>query len=1184
MPGLHLYRSNHLPSLALLLGQLLKADPLRDPFTPEWVIIGNKGLEDWLTRSLAQELSICANVRFPFPMGFLGRALSSLEAARQGRPRRFAAEPPPDPWDVDALTWAVLATLPQFRDDPRFAPVTRWLDGGRPIPGAPTRRRYTLARRIAGAFDRVVVYRPGRAVDWSAGRVGGPLPADLTWQPPLWQAVQRRLSRRDQEAPHLAARIASLPQLLEGPLPTDFPRRVSVFGLSALPPLLLQAFATLGRVIDVNLLLLHPSDAIWERRSRRAPVSPDNGRSLLLGAFGATFRDFQEQLLALPEGLEDRTALVEHELFVPPERWGTQLLSTLQQDVFTHTQTRRGRAVVAVDAAGAPVASDDSVQVHACHGATRQVEVLRDALLGLLVDHPHLQPRDVLVLTPSMDTFAPLISAVFDAAPRGGGLPTLPYRLEDQSVRRTNPVAAALLAVLDLVDSRLQLPAVVDLLALEPVRLAFGISGEEVPQLAELLEKAGVRWGADGAWRARFDQPDDDRHTWRAGLDRLALGAAVADEWHLLAGTAPLDDVEGRGAVLAGKALAFGHALLHAVHALMAPRPVRAWVDTLAGTTEQPGLLDQLVVAPEGSGWLMERTRRVLLDLRQRAVLVGADEPVGLPTLRAHLTGRFEVPADNPRMPGGAVTFASLRPMRGVPHRVVALLGMDEGTLPRDRIDLRFDLCTRQPRTGDQDPRKEDRTSFLEAVLAAQEHLLVFYTGQDPQTDEERPPCGPVAELCEVLDQTATPVELPGRSVAPSTWLTTVHALQAFSPSAFVPDRLPPITQPGPSRPWSFDRELLAAARTLRDGARSAQPWLAASALPGAASPTPDVSLRDLIRFTEAPATWTLRTHLGLDLTDRSSSVPDREPLELDHLEAWRVRKQLSLALDRGLPIDEAEAVVWARTALPLGRAGQRALQHERRAVLWAHGALQAFLAGREREPVALSTDLEGVRLSGSLQVAAPTSETPLLVRLVVGSSQDHRMVAPWVELLLWTVATGGDDLVLRVVFVHSKGGVLTLRAPCTSRIQRLGWARGHLAGLVDRWKRGQRAVLPVFKKTTSAVAVAAESKGRLDVDWLMSHGGHDKGLQKAAYDAWAGRWDANGARLPGEGHEPLLRQAWGEPDTLGARQPWRDEDGLSEAFVREAVSLWRPLLRARREGDTVAVPPSLTPPPEAGA
>ena len=56
---------------------------------------------------------------------------------------------------------------------------------------------------------------------------------------------------------------------------------------------------------------------------------------------------------------------------------------------------------------------DRSVQVHACHGAARQVEVLREVLLGLLADDPTLEPRDILVMCPDIEAYAPLVEAAF---------------------------------------------------------------------------------------------------------------------------------------------------------------------------------------------------------------------------------------------------------------------------------------------------------------------------------------------------------------------------------------------------------------------------------------------------------------------------------------------------------------------------------------------------------------------------------------------------------------------------------------------------------------------------------------------------------------------------------------------------------------------------------------------------
>jgi exodeoxyribonuclease V gamma subunit len=42
-----------------------------------------------------------------------------------------------------------------------------------------------------------------------------------------------------------------------------------------------------------------------------------------------------------------------------------------------------------------------TVTIHACHGPTGQVEVLREELLYLLAEDDTLQPRDIIVLCPT---------------------------------------------------------------------------------------------------------------------------------------------------------------------------------------------------------------------------------------------------------------------------------------------------------------------------------------------------------------------------------------------------------------------------------------------------------------------------------------------------------------------------------------------------------------------------------------------------------------------------------------------------------------------------------------------------------------------------------------------------------------------------------------------------------------
>ena len=1046
----------------------MHASPLADPFAPEWVVLGNKGLEDWLVRGIAQQVGVCAQVRFPFAMGFLHRALASIEAAAAGQPRAFDREPPADPWNPDALAWAILDLLPALLDDgahaSTFAPVEAWVRAAPPAdPRAPTRRRYALARRVADVFDRVMVFRPELALRWSARGEDPDLPQDLQWQPILWRHLHERLGPR-----HLAHRLAALPGLLAGAaLPDDLPERVSVFGLSALPPAVLRAYAQLGGAIDVDLYLLNPSPHLWDfvGRAARLGAADETVPNRLLSAFGRLARDFQHQLAELPEAVDDRTAMVEHELwFDPAEASPERALSRLQSDVVHLRQQRHPLPLATVGADGRPTARDASIQVHACHGLTRQVEVLRDTLLGLLEDHPELQPRDILVLCPQMDDVAPLVSAVFDQGRDDGrGPPRIPYRIEDLSFRRTNPVAAALLAVLGLVDGRLEASAVLDLLAMEPVQLAFGIDPEQVPEVQALFQDAGARWGADGAWRARFDQPDDVRSTWRAALDRLAVGAAMADGWQLWQGAAPHDDVEGSAAAVAGRAMGFAAAVLDEVARLAEPRTVEGWMDALLGTADEPGTLDRLVRAPDNAGWLIERTRRELEGVREQAQLAGSTELVGLATVRAHLEGRFEVVAPNPRTPGGAVTFAALRPMRGVPHAVVCMLGMDEGAFPRQAGDLRFDPTARAPRRGDRDPRDEDRFAFLEAALAARRHLVVLYTGREPRTDESRPPCGPVAELLDVVRQSFPAVTVGSVSHDAGDWVTIRHPLQAFSPSGFRREALPPVDAPGPRRATSFDAALCAAAQALSAQAPP-PPFLPASlALPVESDPDGALSLDELAGFWARPVRWLLRHRLGLRLADDAVTLADREPQEVGGLERWQVTRDLTDAVDAGVSLEAGGEVLLARGGLPLGAPGRRFID-ERCAVVSAALALEATVqTGAQAEPVALEVEVDGALLVGRVQRVWVEGDQVVAVERAIGALRAGRLLAPWVRLLAWTACCDGAPRAMHIIGVSDPPERVTLMVPGDTDGERLSAARAHLARLVAGWRgAGEQDLLPL--------------------------------------------------------------------------------------------------------------------------
>jgi exodeoxyribonuclease V gamma subunit len=111
-------------------------------------------------------------------------------------------------------------------------------------------------------------------------------------------------------------------------------------------------------------------------------------------------------------------------------------------------------------------------------------------------------------------------------------------------------------------------------------------------------------------------------------------------------------------------------------------------------------------------------------------------------------------------------------PMRSVPHRVVCLVGLDDGVFPRLETVDGDDALAREPLTGERDIRSEDRQLLLDAICAATETLVVTYTGTDEHSGHHRPAAVPLLELLDALDGT-TPQPVRKHVV-------TEHPLQPF--------------------------------------------------------------------------------------------------------------------------------------------------------------------------------------------------------------------------------------------------------------------------------------------------------------------------------------------------------------------------------------------------------------------
>ena len=228
----------------------------------------------------------------------------------------------------------------------------------------------------------------------------------------------------------------------------------------------------------------------------------------------------------------------------------------------------------------------------------------------------------------------------------------------------------------------------------------------------------------------------------------------------------------------------------------------------------------------------------------------------------------------------GHLTVCTLVPMRSIPHRVVCLLGLDDGSFPRHIERDGDDLTRGRPGSGDRDARSEDRQLLLDALLAAREHLVITYIGRDERSNLQRPPAVPVGELLDVVDHTVRGARRNRAREA----VVVAHPLQPFDARNFERGRARRV-----DGPWSFDPLHLAGARA------AARRRTATARLPGAALPARQRRrrARPAGAVRAPPSRAFLRQRLGISLWDRTRDFEDAIPIELDALEQWDIGERM---------------------------------------------------------------------------------------------------------------------------------------------------------------------------------------------------------------------------------------------------------------------------------------------------
>ncbi len=956
MAEIHFHASNDQQALIEALAEVVR-QPMQNALQPEHILVQHQGMMRWISLQLAKKNNIEANTRYLFPNELLDLAFSQVNADYDASKMM----------EADHLAWLLFEKLQMRKDDPAFQKLESYLNEKNSL------LMWQLAGQTAYLFNQYLCFRPELILQWEKPSLEGKGEM-FHWQQALWNSIPH--SVRTRHKPYLWQSIVRQVEQLS-PLNHALPERLSIFGISSLTPLHVEVLKTLERFVEIHFFFLISSPHFTRfQKPVKEREGMENERHLFakLCQYGCDFIQLLQERKIL-KNLEGNAGLGK-KLFVEPTEYA--LLAELKNDMFkpgVQLENNERKWTISNE--------DRSLQIHACHSRMREVEVLHDRLLGLLDQDPDLTPDDILVMSPQIGEYVPFIHAVFSSAVNGqrSDEASFPYSIADQGLEQSSQVISYLLQLLRLPASRFTVNEVLDLLESEAIRARFKLVLSDIALLRHWLNQVNVRWGINASFRNQLETPATYENTWQFGIDRILLGYAMpGDGETLFAGILPFADIEGESASMFARFLEFFSKLQMLVGddegALSQKRTLPQWAEFLQNLLED--------FFTDGEPWEEEWRflEKFTENLRKTTELCEVSIKVGVEILTNQLETELERDLNSKGFLGYGTTFCSLQPMRSIPFKVIALLGMNDKAFPRANSPLSFDLMADNRLLGDHRMKEEDGYLFLETLLCCQKVFYISYLGFAVRDNAVLPPSSLVRELIHYLKQ--------DYGLSENRFLTN-HSLQAFAPRNF---------QAGQDL-FSYSQLNWKAASQLVPG-NTGTDWRKKRIdfdiqLPEIETSCMETNLEELLSFFNAPAQYLLKRRLGCDLEGKEEFSEECEPFAMDPLRKYAVQSQQLETLLSNRNTNDLRSIIHAQGELPLSHAGERSWQKMEEETWQLVRPLHEFLRAEPLEPFVYDFQLLGIHLKGTIENIYPEG----LIRFRPARIKIKDRLRIWLEQLI---------------------------------------------------------------------------------------------------------------------------------------------------------------------------------------
>jgi exodeoxyribonuclease V gamma subunit len=850
----NIYQSNSLEKLADKFIEKYRQNT-SSPFYKEIILVQTSGMEKWLSLKATESIGVFANNDFLFPNTLMTKLFKTVLDYKDIK----------IDFSKEEILWKIYNILPELIHKEEFKQIKNYLsqDNNR-------LKQYQLSLKIADLFDQYLIYRPEMILAWDnndfwLGEKTNYNDERFAWQPILWKEIFKESNKHKANILNLFKEKINDEKYITK-LKDNF-KSINVFGVYILPQIFLDILSIVSQYIDINYFLLNPCKEFWfdiKSRKELKHIERKTGKNLedlyfdegneLLSSLGKLGRDFNNMLMNMP----NFDNIIEEDYFIDiPENSNLQII---QSDILNLKRIE--------DIKNENGNFDESIIINSCHNKMREIEILYDNILNYLDKNTDISLSDILVITPDITSYAPYIKAVFDNKTH-----FLDYRISDIPHNLEYGFLEAFTNIIKFLKGKFKSSEVISLLNYEFIRKNFNIDENDLEQIEKWIDEVGIRWGINISTEC-----NEDFFTFKSGIKRLLLGYSMKSE-----NISEVDsdyiynNFDESKAVLLGKLLDFLNILFDFSNEIKKEKDIADWANLLQNFINK--VFNQSY--PFDSSYIF--LQKTISEITENA---DKTSKLTIDVIKSHIWNKFQETDTSNNFLTGGITFSAMIPMRSIPFKIICMIGMNDGTFPRQKQNMEFDLISAFPKLGDRNPRDTDRYLFLETLVSAKEKLYISYIGQNHYDNKEIPPSTLVNEL---IDYIALRFNIQDKSK-----LITKHKLQAFNKEYF--DKY--------SNLFSFSKENCELSEKCYQKLEKEKHFF--TRLAEKKNFEDYIDFEDLINFYKSPIKYIYNKRLSVYFNENDNFLEDNELFIPDNLNSYLLKEELLSANDK----QESEKII----------------------------------------------------------------------------------------------------------------------------------------------------------------------------------------------------------------------------------------------------------------------------------